>query len=113
MELVVNGNVVESVTVPGDGQIHDLEFDLDVEQSSWVALRQFPQLHTNPVNVIVDSKRIRASRDSARWCIESVELLWENRRRFIAEHERAAARAAYDRALAKYRQIAAECSDGT
>jgi len=38
-----------------------------------------------------------------------IDLLWKNRERRIAEPERAAARAAYDRALAKYRQIAVEC----
>ena len=49
MELVVNGEVVESQLVPADGQVHDLSWDVAIETSSWVALRQFPQLHTNPV----------------------------------------------------------------
>ena len=73
-----------------------------------MALRQFPQLHTNPVNVIVSDKPIRASRDSALWCAETIKLLWKNRQRFIAEAEQPAAKAAYDRAIEKYLQIAEE-----
>ncbi|HAW29673.1 MAG TPA: hypothetical protein DCY03_16380, partial [Planctomycetaceae bacterium] len=68
VEIVVNGNVVGQQTVPADGKIHSLQFDVPVEKSSWIALRQFPQLHTNPVNVIVADQPIRASRESALWC---------------------------------------------
>jgi hypothetical protein len=104
VEVIVNGRVAAKQTVAADGQVHDLRFEVPIERSSWVALRQFPQMHTNPVNVLVGGKPIRASRDSARWCAESVELLWENRSRHIAEAERPAARAAYDRALEEYRR---------
>ncbi|MCS7468947.1 CehA/McbA family metallohydrolase [Stieleria sp. ICT_E10.1] len=108
VEVIVNGNVVDSREIPADGQIHDLKFGVPITQSSWVALRQFPQLHTNPVNVIVDQKPIRASRASARWCEETIHLLWKNRERFIAEDERPEARETYDRAIETYRKIAAE-----
>lgn len=108
VEIIVNGNVVDSREIPADGQIHDLKFDVPIQQSSWVALRQFPQLHTNPVNVIVGQKPIRASAASARWCEETIHLLWKNRERFIAEDERPEARATYDRAIETYRKIAAE-----
>jgi hypothetical protein len=111
VEIVVNGQSVAQKSVPADGKIHDLSFEIEVKQSSWVALRQFPQLHTNPINVLVDGKPIRASRESALWCAESVELLWENRSRFIAEQERPAARAAYDRALETYRKLASEAAE--
>jgi hypothetical protein len=37
--------------------------------------------------------------------------LWRNRRRFIAEAERAAAERAYANAIAKYLQIAKACPD--
>jgi len=109
VEIVVNGYPVASLEVPADGKPHDLEFPVEITRSSWVALRHFPQLHTNPVNVVVGGKPIRASRDSARWCIESTKLLWTNRNRFIAEPERAAARAAYDDAIATFERIATEC----
>ena len=109
VEFIVNGNVVHSENVPADGKIHELTAQLPINQSSWVAIRQFPQLHTNPVNVMVDNQPIRASSASARWCIETINLLWKNRQRFIAEHERAAARATYDRATKTYESILQEC----
>jgi hypothetical protein len=111
VEIIVNGKSVAKKMVPADGAAHDLEFEIDVERSSWIALRQFPQLHSNPVNVLVGGKPIRASRESALWCAESVELLWENRSRFISENERPAARAAYDRALESYAKIALEAGN--
>jgi hypothetical protein len=111
VEIVVNGEAVARQRVPADGQIHDLSFEIEVKRSSWIALRQFPQLHTNPVNVLLNGKPIRAWRESALWCAESVDLLWDNRSRFIAEQERPAARAAYDRAVSLYKERAAEASN--
>jgi hypothetical protein len=108
VEVIVNGRAVASQTVPADGAAHDLQFTVTMEQSSWVALRHFPQLHSNPVNVLIAGKPVRASRNSARWCVAMTELLWKNRERAIAPDERAAARAAFDRALAVYRRIAEE-----
>jgi hypothetical protein len=109
IEIVVNGQSVAKQEIPADGQIHDLAFDVPIARSSWVALRHFPQLHTNPVNVLVADQPIRASRRSAQWCVEVIDLLWKNRERAIAPAERPAARAAFDRALVRYRQIASEC----
>jgi hypothetical protein len=108
VEIVVNGQPVARQTVPADGAVHDLRFTVPIGRSSWVALRHFPQLHTNTVNVLVEGKPIRAHRDSARWCIAMTELLWKNRERAISESERPAARAAFDEALAVYRRIADE-----
>jgi hypothetical protein len=84
-----------------------------ITRSSWVALRQFPQLHTNPVNVRVGDGPIRASRRSALWCIETIERLREQRRNAIREPERAAAMQAYDEAVEKFRRIAAEAPEGS
>jgi hypothetical protein len=109
VEIVVNGQPVAAREIEADGQLHDLSFDVPISKSSWIALRQFPQLHTNPVNVLVAEQPIRASKTSAQWCLDVIDLLWKNRERRIAENERAAAREAYDRALTKYRQIQAEC----
>lgn len=113
VELICNGRVVAQQEVPADGQIHDLRFDVRVEESSWIALRQFPQLHTNPVEVRVGERPIRASRASARWCLEALEQLWRNRQKNIAEAERAAATEAYDAARAAYRAIIAASAEGT
>ena len=108
VELVVNGVALASQTVPADGKVHALEFDVPIERSSWVALRHFPQLHTNPVDVLVAGQPIRASRASARWCLEAVRQLWELRHIRISEAERPAAKAAYDRAMKRFEQIAGE-----
>ncbi|PYI87039.1 MAG: hypothetical protein DME26_07480, partial [Verrucomicrobia bacterium] len=53
IEIVVNGRPAASKEVPADGQIHELAFEVRIERSSWIALRHFPQLHTNPVNVLL------------------------------------------------------------
>ena len=113
VELVVNGKAVASQTVPADGKSHPIAFEVPLQTSSWVALRHFPQMHTNPVNVLVNGQPIRASRSSARWCSEAVTQLWDARHKFISEAERPAARAAYDRALKRYEQIQAESTAGT
>ena len=111
-EIIVNGEVVAKQNVEADGRAHDLRFDVPINQSSWVALRQFPQLHTNPVTVLVGDKPVRCSRDSAMWCAESVRRLWHNRRRFIAEAELPAAEAAYRRSLERFFTIADESTGG-
>ena len=108
MELVVNGRAVAKRKVPADGKPHDLNFNIKVDRSSWVALRQFPQLHTNPVNVLVDKRPIRASRDSARWCAETIKLLWRNRQNHIAAEERTAAERTYQKAIRAYERLAEE-----
>ncbi|MEQ8855452.1 CehA/McbA family metallohydrolase [Gimesia sp.] len=108
VEIVRNGEVVARKKVPADGQVHDLTFTVPVSQSSWIALRQFPQLHTNPVNVIVDQRPIRASRESALWCAETIKLLWKNRHQKIAERERPAAEETYQRAIQNYLKRAQE-----
>jgi len=108
VEVVVNGRAVASREVPADGREHHLEFTVPIERSSWIALRQFPQLHTNPVTVIVGGKPVRASRSSALWALGAVDQLWRVRARRISAAERADAERAYDEARAIYRRIAAE-----
>jgi hypothetical protein len=113
VEIVVNGRALTSTRVPADGKIHSLKFNVPVTRSSWVALRQFPQLHTNPVNVGIGNAPIRVSRRSALWCIETIERLREQRRNSIREPERAAAMQAYDEAVEKFQRIAAEAPEGS
>jgi EF hand len=108
VEVVVNGRVVASREVPADGREHPVEFSVPIERSSWIALRQFPQLHTNPVNVLVAGKPIRASRESALWALACVDQLWRVRARRIAPGERAEAEKAYEEARVIYRRIAGE-----
>jgi hypothetical protein len=113
VELVVNGTAVASQEVPADDQVHDLTFTAPIERSSWVALRHFPQMHTNPVNVLVGGKPIRASRKSALWCLGTIEQLWRVRNRGIAPHERPEAHKTFQRAIEQYRQLAAEAPEGS
>lgn len=113
IEIVVNGKAVASRTVPADGETHELNFPIGIDRSSWVALRQFPQLHTNPVNVLLANGPIRASRRSAQWCADAIELLWRNREKNISAAERADAYRTFQKALARYAEIAAQCPDGT
>lgn len=108
IELIVNGRPVATREVLADDQIHDITFTADIARSSWVAVRQFPQLHTNPVNVIVAGQPIRASRDSALWCIACIEQLWRVREKNIAPAERDEAKRTFDEAIEIYRHIAAE-----
>jgi hypothetical protein len=108
VEVVVNGRVAASSDVRADGQVHSLSFNVPITRSSWVALRHFPQLHTNPVTVTVGDRPIRASRASALWCIGAIEQLWRKRGAQIAPAEREEAKRAFDRAIEQYRKIAAE-----
>jgi len=108
VEIIVNGKVVATKEIIADDKIHDLTFDIPIERSSWVALRQFPQLHTNPVNVIVDGAPIRASKRSGQWCLGTIDQLWAVRAKTIAAHEREDARKTFDWAREKYRKIIAE-----
>jgi hypothetical protein len=113
VELVVNGVAVASKEVPADDKIHEVSFSVPVERSSWVALRHFPQLHTNPVSVRVAGRPIRASRQSALWCIACIEQLWRARGRAIAAPERDTAHKTFLRAIEVYRKIAADAPEGS
>jgi len=108
VELIVNGNVVASKDVPADDKIHDVNFNVPIERSSWVALRHFPQMHTNPVTVRVARQPIRASKESALWCADCIEQLWRARGKAIRADEREAAHATFLKAVEVYRKIAAE-----
>ena len=88
VELVVNGQAVSSKQVAADSQPHELEFSTKINRSSWVAVRHFPQMHTNAVNVMVGGLPIRASRQRALWCIAAIEQLWRARNERKAPHER-------------------------
>ncbi len=108
VELIVNGQAVETQEIVADGEIVPVQFEAPIDRSSWVALRIFPSSHTNPVFVIVDGKPIRASRRSAQWCLDAVEVCWNQKMNRIREEERDAARKAYDVASQTYQKILEE-----
>jgi len=113
VELIVNGAVVATKDIAADDKSHDVTFDVNIDKSSWVALRQFPQMHTNPVNVLVAGKPIRASRASAKWCIGVIEQLWKVRKDGIKAEERGEAEKTFQKALEMYKKIAAEAEEGS
>lgn len=96
VEFVMNGKVIKAMEIPADGKIHDISFNHEVNQSSWIALRSYPQMHTNPVNIKVGGKPIRVSKDSAKWCIGVIEQLWRVRKNAIAENERGEAEKTFE-----------------
>ncbi|MAS95503.1 MAG: hypothetical protein CMO55_20070 [Verrucomicrobiales bacterium] len=109
LELVVNGEVVAKKEIQADGSLSDVSFDdVSLDNSSWVALRILPSSHTNPVFVLVDEKPIRASRKSARWCLDSVEQCWSQKEKLIDAGEMEDAIAAYEHARRAYSTILKE-----
>jgi len=110
VEVVVNGRPVVTHVIEADGDVEELAFRVPIERSSWVAIRIFPSVHTNPVWVEVAGKPVRSSRGSARWCREAVDVCWKAKQGNIRDAERGAAAAAYDEARRYYDAAIAEAS---
>ena len=102
VELIVNGQAVAKQDLTADGNWNDLHWDIQIEQSSWIALRIFPSMHTNPIFVHVDQKPIQPSKQSAQWCRDAVDVCWNKKRPLIRPEEREAAQAAYNAAREYY-----------
>ena len=111
VEVVVNGEPVLRKEIIADGTLRDFSAELELKKSSWVALRILPSAHTNPIFVIVDGKPIRASAKSARWCLESVDQCWSQKKGRIRKSELEVAAKAYEEARQAYRKILSESSD--
>ena len=109
VEIIVNGKAVARREIVADGKTRPMSFDIDIKQSSWVAVRILPSVHTNPVFIEVGEQPIRASRRSADWCIKAVDTCWNAKQGRIRENERVEAKLAYGRAKSIYEKIKAEC----
>jgi len=109
VELVMNGKPVDHKNIVADGTIRDLDFDVQVERSSWLAVRILGSSHTNPIFVLVNGRPIRASRESAQWCLAGVNQCWTQKAPKISKTELPEAKAAYDHAREVYTQRIAEC----
>lgn len=105
VEIIVNGIPVATKTIAADGKSQSLVFDVPIQQSSWIAVRIFPSVHTNPVFVEVGGKPIRASKKSAEWCLKAVDVCWNAKSGSIRATEKEAAKAAYDKARSVYAAI--------
>ena len=109
VEILQNGYPVATKEILADGSVHDLEFDIEVSRSSWIAVRILRSSHTNPVFVVVADKPIRAFRRSIDWCLKGVDQCWKNKESFIHESEMEQAKADYQHAREVYAQRLAEC----
>jgi hypothetical protein len=110
VEVVVNGRSVARKTIVADGSQQELTFRVPIKESSWVCLRVLPSSHTNPIWVVVGDKPVRASKRSADWCEKAVAKCWQEKKKRIRKEEQAEAEAAYQKATADYKRIAAESS---
>ena len=110
VELVVNGQVVAQKKVVADGRLRKITFDVPIDQSSWIAVRILPSSHTNPVFAVVGGKPIRASAQSAEWCLNAVNQCWTQKASKISAQELRGARHAYDHARQVYERLIRESS---
>jgi len=113
VELLVNGYAIQYVEIEADGTPQPVHFQQKIDQSSWVALRVWSSAHTNPIYVTVAGKPIRASKRSAMWCREAVDVCWKNKAPAIRAAEQADAANGYDHARRTYDAIIAESYDDT
>ncbi|MFT3704079.1 MAG: CehA/McbA family metallohydrolase [Agriterribacter sp.] len=104
VELIVNGQQVDSTEIVANGTVNKINFNYPVDHSSWVALRVWGSAHSNPVFVIVDHKPIHEKR-SAEWCKQALDKCWEMKEANIRTEDKAPAKAAYDKARAVYDEI--------
>jgi len=109
VEVIVNGRAAARREIVADGTVRKLDFDIPIEQSSWIAVRILPSSHTNPIFVLVDGKPIRASRRSAEWCLAGVNQCWTQKAPKISAAELPAAQKAYDHARETYEELIKEC----
>jgi len=110
VELLVNGIPVDTLSFDADGKWNPLNFKYIIKRSSWIALRIYPSVHTNPIFVTVDSKPVHVKK-SAEWCRKAVDQCWKMKQSNIREQERPAAEAAYNDARRIYDTIIREATD--
>ena len=101
VEIIRNGLVVDRQEIEADGKTQSLTADIDIPESSWVAVRILPSVHTNPIWVQVGDQPIRVAK-SVKWCRKAVDICWEAKQNAIRESERPAAEAAYQQARDYY-----------
>ncbi|HYK45463.1 MAG TPA: CehA/McbA family metallohydrolase [Parafilimonas sp.] len=110
VELIVNGEPVDTTEIVADGNWNDVNFNYPLSTSGWIALRVYQSSHTNPVFVIDDGKPIRVLK-SVQWCRQAVDQCWKMKQGKIRPEEQAAAKQAYDKADAIYDQMIGEAKN--
>jgi hypothetical protein len=111
-EIILNGEPMASRKIHADGKPAWFETEIGVKQSSWLAVRVLPSSHSNPIFISVGSKPLRASRYSAQWCIDCIEVAWKRLGPRITPASQAEARAAKDHAIATFQKIRSEAAAG-
>lgn len=101
VEIIRNGVVVDRREIEADGKVQSITSEIDIPESSWVAVRILPSVHTNPIWVQVGDQPIRVAK-SAKWCRKAVDICWEAKKKAIRDAERPAAEAAYQKAREYY-----------
>ena len=105
----MNGNVVATQEVNADGVLRDVNFNVAIDKSAWVALRILPSSHTNPVWVTVADKPIRV-KDSIEWCRAAVERCFNQKIGRVRLTEQGEMKQAYDDAKTVYQQLLREAN---
>ena len=88
VELIVNREAVARQVMVADGKMQELQFDVPIAKSSWVALRVLTSSHPNPIFVLVNNQPIRASQQSAEWGLKAVDQCWTQKAPKISVKER-------------------------
>jgi hypothetical protein len=104
VELVVNGESVDTLEINADGAVNNVKFDYKPVKSGWAALRIYPSSHSNPIFLNVDNKPVIEKR-SAEWCLSALNQCWKMKEPNIRAEEKKAAEAAYEQARKKYQAI--------
>ncbi|MGC6442788.1 MAG: CehA/McbA family metallohydrolase [Rubripirellula sp.] len=105
IELIINGYPVAQRRVDADGSKTRIEFDHNITKSCWVAMRVFPNAHTNPIYITVEDEPILGPAESIRWCQAGVEQCWKSKQNMYAIDEQADARSAYEHARRVYADL--------
>jgi hypothetical protein len=108
VEIVVDGKAVARKNLVADGQVRDLEFEVPIARSGWIAARILPSSHSNPIFVIVNGKPMRPLRASAEWCLAAVDQSWTQNASKNSSRELPDAHQTYDHARQVYRKLIAE-----
>ena len=107
VELIWNGFPVAEQAISCDGKLAALTFTLTPKESGWLAVRIFPQAHTNPIWIQVNNKPMTPKKGSVAWCLRGVDVCWEQKSKFYPPAEWDAARSAYAHARAYYTALLA------
>lgn len=108
VELVINGEVAAKKEILANGDFNDIEWEIPLTKSSWVAVRIFPSMHSNPIFVEIDEAPVRVSLESAKWCRQAVDQCWTKKKPLIRPSELKEAEAAYDTARQAFDSIMAD-----